>query len=340
MGADRPTIDIVVPAFNEAENIGCLLERLAEGLAALPYRFEVIVVDDGSADETATVAENHVSALRVRVVRLTRNFGKEAALLAGLDLARGVATVIMDADLQHPVEMVPRLVGRWEQGYECVYAVRRTRREPVLKRLATAVFYASVSSGAEVEIPANAGDFRLLDRAAVRALCSIRERVRFTKGLYAWLGFRSIGLDYVAAERYAGETTYGAARLLRLAWDGMTSFTDWPLRAAGGFGAATALAAIVYGLYIAVRTLVFGIDVPGWATLIAATMLLGGLQLVFLSVLGQYVRNMYIETKQRPNYLVREIVETAAVGPEESRDARCDASRAVGVLPPSRAAAA
>ncbi len=308
-----PVIDIVVPAFNEAANIGALIERLSSGLKGLPYRFELIVVDDGSTDDTAAVAARAAAGRPVRVIRLTRNFGKEAALLAGLDASRGAATIIMDADLQHPVELVPRLIEHWEQGYECVYAVQERRREPWLKRAATAAFYAGINRGGDVKIPPNAGDFRLLDRAAVRALCSLRERVRFTKGLYAWLGLRSIGLPFVAAERHAGSTTFGSARLLRLAWDGLTSFSDFPLRLSGLVGAVTATVALVYAGYIAVRTLVFGVDVPGWATLTDAIMFLGGLQILFLGVLGQYVRNVFLETKQRPNYLVREVVEAVAL---------------------------
>lgn len=319
--SSRPTIDIVVPAFNEADNIGLLLEKLHDGLAGLPYAFEIVVVDDGSTDETASVAERCAGLFPVRVIRLTRNFGKEAALLAGLDAARGAATIIMDADLQHPVELVPAMLARWEQGFECVYAVQSERHESWLKRVATAAFYAGINRGADVAIPPNAGDFRLLDRAVVRALCSIRERVRFTKGLYAWLGFRSVGLPYVAADRHAGVTTFGAARLLGLAWDGITSFSDWPLRLSGFVGLATALLAIVYAVYIAVRTLVFGVDVPGWATLTDAIMLLGGLQILFLGVLGQYVRNMYLETKQRPNYLVREVVDAKAPAAASDKNA-------------------
>jgi hypothetical protein len=192
-----------------------------------------------------------------------------------------------------------------------------------------------------VKIPPNAGDFRLLDRAAVRALCSLRERVRFTKGLYAWLGFRSIGLPFVAAERHAGGTTFGSARLLRLAWDGLTSFSDFPLRLSGLVGALTAAAALIYAVYIGVRTLAFGVDVPGWATLTDAVMLLGGLQILFLGVLGQYVRNVFLETKQRPNYLVREIVEAAAAVEAGAAKAQPPASESPAVVAlPNRAVAA
>lgn len=305
----RDIVDIVIPAFNEESGIGRTLERLAQCLAGSRYRFEVIVVDDGSSDATAEIAARS-SVLPLRVVRLTRNFGKESALLAGLDHARGAATILMDADLQHPAELIPELLAHWERGYECVYAVKQCRdREGWLKRAGSAIFYAAIRRGADIAIPPHAGDFRLLDRAVVRALCSLRERVRFTKGLYAWLGFRQLGVPYVPAARTAGVTKYDAGRLLGLAWDGLTSFSDLPLRASGVVGAATASIALLYGAYIAARTLLMGVDVPGWATLTDAIMFLGGLQILLLGVIGQYVRNVFLETKQRPNYLVREIVE-------------------------------
>jgi polyisoprenyl-phosphate glycosyltransferase len=306
--APTSTIDIVIPAYNEEGNIARAIETLFERLGSLPYRFELIVVDDGSHDRTAEIAAGYVDRYPVRVVRLTRNFGKENALLAGLDLARGAATILMDADLQHPVELIPEFLARWEQGSEVVYAVKESRHgEGMLKRFATAAFYAGVNRGADFDIPANAVDFRLLDRAAVRALCAIRERVRFTKGLYAWLGFRTAAVPFKAAERHAGQTSFNRRRLVRLGWDGITSFSDLPLRIMNVVGALIALAAVPYGLWIAVRTLVYGVDVPGWATLTVAVMLLGGLQLLFLGVIGQYIRNVFIETKQRPNYLIRDI---------------------------------
>jgi polyisoprenyl-phosphate glycosyltransferase len=337
--APTKTIDIVIPAFNEEGNIGRAIETLFGGLAALPYRFELILVDDGSHDRTAEIAAGYAARYPLRVVRLTRNFGKENALLAGLDLARGAATILMDADLQHPVELIPQFIERWEQGFEIVYAVKETRTgEGLLKRLATAAFYAGVNRGAEIEIPPNAVDFRLLDAAAVRALRAIRERVRFTKGLYAWLGFRAVGVPFTAAERLAGQTTFNRRRLTRLGWDGLTSFSDFPLRAMSVVGALIAFASVPYAIWIAVRTLVYGVDVPGWATLTVATLFLGGLQLLFLGVLGHYIRNVFIETKQRPNYLIREIVDPeAAAQAAVSRDAQT--ASAVAVVRSGRSAA-
>jgi glycosyltransferase involved in cell wall biosynthesis len=304
----KKTIDVVIPAYNEEAGIARTIEKLFAQVARLPYRFELIVVDDGSSDRTVAVVREHMVRFPITLVALTRNFGKEAALLAGLDHARGDATILMDADLQHPVELIERFLAEWEAGYECVYAVKEHRRgESWLKRVLTKAFYLGLNGGSKLKIVPNALDFRLLDRVAVRALCAIRERVRFTKGLYAWLGLRSVGIPLAPPERIAGSTRFDRRALLRLGWDGLTSFSDLPLRASAIVGGSVAVAAVVYGLYVVARTLVFGIDVPGWATLTVAVTFLSGLQILFLGVLGQYVRNVFIETKQRPNYLLREV---------------------------------
>jgi len=301
------TIDVVIPAFNEAANIGPLLDELFEHFGRTRYRFEAIVVDDGSRDDTAAVVEVYLAKHPITLIRLTRNFGKEAALLAGLDAARGDATIIMDADLQHPIEVIDKFLAKWEEGYQCVYGVKQNRRgESLVKRLLTRIFYRAINSGSKVEVVPNALDFRLLDRVAVQALCSIRERVRFTKGLYAWLGLRSVGIPFEPHERRSGKSRFGGGALIRLGWDGLTSFSDLPLRLCFVAGSSVAAAAMCYGLWIVVRTLAFGVDVPGWATLTDALMFMGGLQLLFLGVLGEYVRAMFLETKQRPNYLVEE----------------------------------
>jgi glycosyltransferase involved in cell wall biosynthesis len=299
-------IDCVVPALNEAGSIGQTVETLFDAVADLPYRFELIVIDDGSTDDTATVVERLEKRYPIRLVRLTRNFGKETALLAGLDQARGDATIILDADLQHPVALIDEFLQRWREGYDCVYAIRQNRNdESVLKRLLTRVFYFGVNRGAAVRIPRDALDFRLLDRSAVRALRSMRERVRFTKGLYAWLGFRSLGVPVTPGRRHAGESRFSLNALTRLGWDGLTSFSDWPLRLAGSVGSVVASLSMAYGIFIAIRTLIFGVDVPGWATIAVVVCFIGGLQLLFLGILGQYVRSIFIESKQRPNYLVQ-----------------------------------
>jgi glycosyltransferase involved in cell wall biosynthesis len=304
-----------MPAYNEASCIGRTIETLFECLSESRYRFELIVVDDGSSDWTAEVVKSYLDRYPITLLGLTRNFGKEAALLAGLDCARGDATIVMDADLQHPIALIARFLAHWEAGYQCVYGVKQHRRgEALPKRWLTKLFYLVLNAGSSLRIPPDAVDFRLLDKAAVRALCSIRERVRFTKGLYAWLGFRTIAVPFVPEARAAGTSRFNAASLLRLGWDGLTSFSDLPLRVAGVIGATVAGGALLYGLFIVARTIAFGIDIPGWATLTVAITFLSGLQMLFLGVLGEYVRNVFIETKNRPIYLVRELVGCAAIG--------------------------
>ncbi len=300
-------IDIVMPALNEGECIGATIETLFEAVENLPYRFELIVVDDGSTDDTAEIVTRCEASFPIRLIRLTRNFGKETALLAGLDHARGDATIIMDADLQHPARLIGVFLEHWRNGFDCVYAVRANRKdESILKRLMAHLFYLGINQGTPVRIPRDALDFRLLDRAAVQSLCSMRERVRFTKGLYAWLGFRSLAVPMSPASRTAGKSRFDFGALVRLGWDGLTSFSDLPLRLSGAIGFLVAMLSIAYGTFIALRTLIFGADVPGWATLVDVVCFVGGLQLLFLGVLGQYMRNIFIESKQRPNYLVRE----------------------------------
>ncbi len=324
------TIDVVIPAYNEAASIEATVDALFAFFDVSRYRLRVVVVDDGSTDRTAAIVKSLTERLPVTLITLTRNFGKETALLAGLDHARGDATILMDADLQHPIELLERFIEHWENGYQCVYGVKEHRRdESVWKRAATKLFYRWLNAGSELTIPEDAGDFRLLDRKVVTALCSVRERVRFTKGLYAWLGFRCIGVPYVPAARAAGTTRFDAGRLLRLGWDGLTSFSDLPLRMFGVVGAIVAIASLFYAGWIWIRTLVFGVDVPGWATLTVAVMFLSGIQILFLGVLGQYVRNVFIETKQRPSYLVEDLVEPAAERQAEEPDTQraADGSR-------------
>ena len=309
------TIDVLIPALNESACIGPTIKALFVAAAAWPCRIELIVVDDGSTDGTPQIVRRLAQRFPIRLLELTRNFGKEAALLAGLDHAHGDATVIMDADLQHPVAAIGEFIERWQEGYDCVFAVRANRNdESVLKRTLTRLFYLFVNGGSRSPIPRTALDFRLPDRAAVEALCSMRERVRFSKGLYAWLGFRSLAVPVVPEPRHGGASHFSLRALLRLGRDGMTSFSDWPLVLSGLTGMIVASASLAYGVYITLDTLFFGIDVPGWATLTVALCFIGGLQLLFLGVIGQYVRALFIEAKQRPNYLIKK---TATAEPLE-----------------------
>jgi glycosyltransferase involved in cell wall biosynthesis len=323
------SIDVVIPACNEEQVIGRTIEALFGGLTDPRYRIRLIVIDDGSEDRTSDVVKSFCDRYPITLVRLTRNFGKEAAVLAGLDRARGAATVVMDADLQHPIELIPVFLAHWEAGYQCVYGVREDRRsDGLVKRGFVRLFYSVLNAGSRFRVTPNAVDFAVLDRSAVRALCSLRERVRFTKGLYAWLGVRSIAVPFVPIERIDGESRFDARALLRLGWDGLTSFSDLPLRMSSALGVVVCIVALGYGGYIAIRTLLLGIDLPGWATLVDAVTFFGGLQLLFLGILGEYVRNVYIETKQRPNYLVGEVAGSDVERSIASRTPPLEADRA------------
>jgi len=306
----RPRVTVVVPAYNEAATLPELAARIFVAPRITAYRLDLVVVDDGSTDHTAEVAKALAKRYPISVVRLARNFGKEAALLAGLDHANGDAVIIMDADLQHPVAHIDEFLAHWHDGYDCVYAVRANRDdESWLKRRCTRIFYRLLNYGSDVRIEPNALDFRLLDRKVVDALLELRERVRFTKGLFAWVGYSSLAVPIVPDPRQDGASRFRLTALARLAWDGITSFSDLPLRAAALVGALIALGSFAYAGYIALDTLIFGIDVPGWATLTDATFFLSGLQMLFLGVIGEYIRNIYRETKRRPNYIISELVQ-------------------------------
>jgi glycosyltransferase involved in cell wall biosynthesis len=313
-------VEVLIPAYNEERNIGVAIERIFASLPDPRYRIEVIVVDDGSQDATADVVRKYCERYPVTLLSLSRNFGKETALLAGLDHTSGDATIIMDADLQHPVELIPRFLEEWEAGYRCVYAVKENRRaEPLARALLVKLFYLLVNYDSKFRIEPNAVDFRLLDRTVVAALRSMRERVRFMKGLYAWVGFRSKAIAFVPDARREGKSKFTSRSLFRLGWDGLTSFSDLPLRLSSIVGFLVSLGSLVYGGWIWVRTLAFGIDVPGWATLVVAVTFLSGVQMLFLGILGQYIRNIFLETKGRPSYVLGEVVSSplCAVRPED-----------------------
>lgn len=295
-----------MPAYNEAENLPALLAQLLPQLAALTDRFEVLIVDDGSTDRTAAAIAPWVQQGGVRYLRLSRNFGKEHALTAGIDHARGEVVVLMDADLQHPVEIVARMLDAWQAGADMVCAARASRAdESWAKRAGTALFYWIVNrKGSKVQIPVDAGDFRLMDRRVVDALKSLPERNRFMKGLYAWVGFRTEIIDYHPAERQAGHSSFSLRSLARLALTGVTAFSNVPLRLWSGVGAVIAVGAIGFGVVIVIQHFVRGHDVPGWATLVTSLMFFSGVQLLSIGILGEYVGRIFDEVKQRPIYLV------------------------------------
>lgn len=302
-------VSIVMPAFNEAEAIQHTLAALAPILAGLAFRAEVVIVNDGSTDATIEKARTfRTNDFDIVVVDLSRNFGKEAALSAGLSAAKGDAVIPIDADLQDPPDLIPEMLRQWEQGAEVVLARRADRSsDGFLKRITAAYFYRLMNRVADVSIPENVGDFRLMDRSVVDVICALPENRRFMKGLFAWAGFRTVILDYQRPARVAGETKFNGLRLLNLAVEGITSFSTAPLRIATIIGAAVALVAFGYGGFIIFHTLLYGRDLPGYASLMSVVLFMSGIQLMALGLIGEYVGRTYIESKRRPPYLIRKI---------------------------------
>jgi glycosyltransferase involved in cell wall biosynthesis len=310
-----PTLSVVVPAYNEEEVIEAFHARLTAVLATLKLRYEIIYVNDGSTDGTARAIELICGQQKgTALVELSRNFGKEIALTAGLDHASGEYVVCIDADLQDPPELIPDLIERCREGFDVVYATRAQRLgESWLKRQTATAFYRIMERVGSVRIPRDTGDFRLMNRRAVAAVCSLREHHRFMKGLFAWVGFRQTAISYQRDPRFAGETKWNYWRLWNLAIEGITSFTVAPLKVSTYLGMATAGFAFCYGTYIVLKTLAFGRDLPGYPSLMVVVLFLGGIQLIVLGLIGEYLGRVFNETKQRPLYYVSRTVGTNAV---------------------------
>ncbi|SMF67163.1 glycosyltransferase family 2 protein [Allosphingosinicella indica] len=314
MAADPavPTLSIIVPVKDEEDGIAPFVARVAPILdGLLPARdWEILFIDDGSTDTTLPAIDlAHRAEPRVRGLSLSRNFGKEAALSAGLDHARGAAVVPMDVDLQDPPEVLGEMMAKWREGHEVVYGVRRNRRTDSLpKRLTADLYYRAHNYMSSDKIPEHAGDFRLLDRAVVDLIRRMPERNRFMKGMFAWGGFRQAAVEYDRARRTVGKTKFNYWKLWTLALDGITSASTWPLRVWSYIGVVIALLSFVYALYMIVRVVVLGSDVPGYPSLMVAVLFFGGLQLISLGVLGEYIGRILIETKQRPIYVIRHTI--------------------------------
>jgi glycosyltransferase involved in cell wall biosynthesis len=300
-----PSISCVIPAYNEAPNLPRLLPALIEQLRAVTDRWEIIVVDDGSRDGTLAALAPWLDGSGVICLALSRNFGKEAALGAGLDHARGDVVVTLDADLQHPVELLAPMLASWREGVDMVYAVRSDRsEESVFKRLGARVFYSLLKFGSDIDIPPHAGDFRLMDRCVVDALCALPERTRFMKGLYAWVGYRSRAIEFTPPPRFAGRSGFGLRALVSLAASGITAFSNLPLRLASLLGSTLAVFAIGYGLWVVIDYFLNGSGVAGWTTIVVGLMFFSGVQLLFIGILGEYLGRVYEEVKLRPRYVV------------------------------------
>ena len=301
-------LSVVVPAYNEEQSLAEFHKRLSAVLDGVDGASEILYVNDGSSDDTLALLNTlRESDPRVGIVDLSRNFGKEIALTAGLDHARGEAVVVIDADLQDPPELIPEFIERWKQGYDVVYAQRASREgESWLKKLTAHVFYRLIQRISRVRIPADTGDFRLLSRRAVEALKRLPEQHRFMKGLFAWIGYAQVAVPYHRDRRFAGKSKWSYWRLWNLAVEGITSFTIAPLKIATYAGLFTALAAFVYGLVIIYKTLVYGNPVAGYPSLMAVILFLGGVQLMTIGIIGEYLGRMFDETKGRPLYLVKD----------------------------------
>ena len=303
-------VSIVIPVLNEAGNLDALLQRVVAVLSGLRERWEIVFVDDGSTDGTlAQLREINAREPRVTAISFSRNFGKEIAIAAGLAYVRGDAAIIIDADLQHPPEVMTKFVEKWREGYDIVYGDRLDRNtDGPFRRLYAHAFYRLFNALSRSDIPSGAGDFRLLDRRAIDAMNRLKETSRFNKGLYSWIGFKSIGVPYQVADRAGGVTKWSPRKLIRFALDGLTSFSTLPLRVWSVLGLVISLMAIAYASVVLVRTLVYGADVPGFPSLIISVMLLAGVQLISLGVLGEYLGRVYEEVKARPLYLVADEV--------------------------------
>lgn len=301
-------ISVVVPLHNEEPNIDYLFEQLTKVLEKLHLGYEIICVDDGSTDKTLNclIDQRHHNAA-IKILSLSRNFGKEIALSAGIDYATGNAVIPIDADLQDPPELIGELIVKWREGYDVVHATRRSRQgETWLKRFTASAFYRVIGRMSTVPIPRDTGDFRLLDRRVVDALKQMPERTRFMKGLFSWVGFKSTAIFYDRAERYRGRTKWNYWRLWNFAVDGITSFSSVPLKIWSYLGLVLSVFAFLYASFLIIRTLILGVDVPGYASLMVAILFLGGVQLITLGIIGEYLGRVYEEVKRRPLYLVRD----------------------------------
>lgn len=302
-----PLLSAVVPIFNEGELILSFVEQLHAALKQLTKKVEIVLVDDGSSDDAVATLQPVLKQYDLKVLKFSRNFGKELAITAGLQHATGDAVLIIDSDFQHPFSSIATFWQYWRDGYDNVYGVRENRDDQTwLNRFFSRKFYKMNRWLMSIDMPENAGDFRLLDRQVVNAINQLPEANRFMKGLYTWVGFKGKGVPYKVEQRQAGKSRWNFFKLFDLAMTGITSFSDWPLRIWAWIGLVISLVSVVYGVWIVFDTLVNGIDVPGWATLVAGIMFLGGIQLICIGVIAEYIGRIFHEVKRRPSYIIAE----------------------------------
>ena len=313
MEEKKKLVTILVPAYNEEEVLHMLYERLKQLMDNNEkYDFEILFVNDGSKDKSLQIMQElREKDKRVCYLNLSRNFGKEIGMIAGLDYAKGDAVVIIDADLQDPPELIPEMLKYWEEGYDDIYAKRKSREgETWLKKITSKMYYKVLQAFTRIEIQKDTGDFRLLDRRCVEALKSMRETQRYTKGLFSWIGYNKKEILYDRDPRAAGKTKWNYGKLINLSIDGITSFTTSPLRWAAIIGVLISIVGFIYMIYIIIKTIATGIDVPGYASTMVVILFLGGIQLIFLGVIGEYLGRAFNETKHRPLYFIERYNET------------------------------
>ena len=303
---NNPTISIIAPCYNEEETIEPFLRRIEEILTQINQPYEIVFINDGSRDNTLNVLLNAKQNFKnIRIINFSRNFGKEAALTAGLDKARGEAAIPIDVDLQDPPELIKELVARWREGYDVVLAKRANRTsDSFAKRVSADLFYKLNGKISNVDIPNNVGDFRLMSKRVVEALKQLPENQRFMKGLFAWVGFKTVVIEYVREKREAGQSSFNGWKLWNFALDGITSFSTLPLRIWLYIGALVSFLSFLYGSFIILKTLIFGVDLPGYASLAVIMLFLGGIQLIGIGILGEYIGRIYSESKRRPSYII------------------------------------
>ncbi|WP_339278982.1 glycosyltransferase family 2 protein [Paenibacillus sp. FSL W8-1187] len=328
MSKEYPVVSIVAPMYNEGSNVQYFYERVSAVLQRLHLDYEIICVNDGSKDDTWNrLKQLSLQDTRIKAIDLSRNFGKELAMTAGIDFSRGDIVIPIDADLQDPPELIPDMITKWREGYDVVYATRIKREgETRMKKLTAHLFYRTIRKMTQIDIPADTGDFRLMSRPVVDALKQLKEHHRFMKGLFSWVGFKQTSIPYLRDSRHSGKSSFNFWKLWNFAIEGITSFTFAPLQLFTYFGVTVSLASFLYAIFMVIRTTLYGNPVPGYPSLMVAILFFSGVQLMTLGIIGEYIGRIYNESKRRPLYLTRE-----AVGMEEENQSKDYAQKLIKI---------